>query len=59
MKLNKPAVVSWQTGQALRSRLQVGHVRESEGSVRTVGGIGGPLKKITGKSIIFIFLKTI
>lgn len=57
MKLYKPAVVSWQTGQALCSGLQVGHVGESEGSVRTVGGISGPLKKIAGKSIIFIFLK--
>lgn len=45
MKINKPAVVSWQTGQALRSGFQVGHVGESEGSVRTVGGIGGPLEK--------------
>lgn len=46
MKLYTPAVVSWQTGQALGSRLQVGHVGESEGSVRTVGGIGRPLNKL-------------
>lgn len=55
MKLYTPAVVSWQTGQTLRSGLQVGHVGESEGSVRTVGGIGGPLNKL--KVYIYIFFK--
>lgn len=41
MRLYTPAVISWQAGQAFSSRLQVGHVGESEGSIRTVGGIGG------------------
>ena len=47
-----PAVVSRETGQTFSSRLEVGHVGKSEGSIGTVGGICGSLKK-TVKILIF------